>query len=291
MRESSHVYNSFSSFDPERNFARREETKRRRATGTPPSPLRIKLLQASLIIILFALLLEVAYYFIILPLTARAKFVFDLQATSITEVEVRAMLSLKGDERWGALDSSELASMLNSYPIVEAAYVSKKFPDKVMVRLIERRPVAVSFVNMGGRLLPLEIDKDGVIFRMGWQKNTSLFTIVSGLNFKNPKLGMKVNYQLLSLFKRLDFLMREKPLLLTSISEIKIREKKYGDYDLILYPTYKKVKVLSNKELNEKTLNRMLLTLDILSDEKTQGREIEYIDIRGANIVCKWVGD
>jgi len=287
MSDPSHNYHSYDSFD--REAIRGERREKRRGVGSSSS-LRIKVLQATLVIILFALLLEAAYYFIVLPLTAKARFIFDLQSTSITEAEALAMLGLKGDERWGTLDSSELASTLNSYPIVEAAYVTKKFPDKVMVRLIERRPVAVSFVNVAGELLPLEIDKDGVVFRMGWRKDTSLFTIVSGLNFKNPKLGMKVNYQLLSLFKRLDFLHREKPVLLTSISEIKIREKKYGDYDLILYPTYKKVKVLSNKELSEKTLNRMLLTLDVISDERAE-KEIEYIDIRGANIVYKWVGD
>lgn len=290
MREPSHTYHSYDSFDHELAQKQERESTKRRSGNSSSSSLRIKALQAILVIILFALLLEAAYYFIILPLTARARFIFDLQATSITEAEALAMLGLKGDERWGTLDSSELAATLNSYPIVEAAYVTKKFPDKVMVRLIERHPVAVSFVNMGGKLLPLEIDKDGVIFRMGWRKDTSLCTIVSGLNFKNPKLGMKVNNQLLPLFKRLDFLHREKPVLLTSISEIKIREKKYGDYDLILYPAYKKVKVLSNKELSEKTLNRMLLTLDVISDERAE-KGIEYIDIRGANIVYKWVGD
>lgn len=285
MSDSSHTHHSFNS-----ELAQEERRNTARGSGVNVPSLRIRFLQVSLVIILFALILEASYYFIVLPLTAKAKFIFDLQASSITEGEVLKMLNLKGDERWGTLDSSEMASTLNSYPIVEVAYVSKKFPDKVLVKIIERRPVAVSFVNVGGKLLPLEIDKDGVVFKMGWRKNTSLFTIVSGLNFKNPKLGMKVNSQLLSLFKRLDFLMREKPVLLTSISEIKIREKKYGDYDLVLYPTYKKVKVLSNKELTEKTLNRMLLTLDVVSDEIAE-KEIEYIDIRGANIVYKWVGD
>jgi len=281
------------SFEKEQAFERRMNrgAMKGRTRHSSESSFRIKCLQVLLVIILFALILEAVYYFIVLPLTAKAKFVFDLQGTSLSEAEAVAMLGLRGDERWGTLDSSELAASLNSYPLVEAAFVSKKFPDKVMVRLLERHPVAVSFVNVGGKLLPLEIDKDGVVFRMGWQPKTSLLTIVSGLNFKNPKLGMKVNYQLLSLFKRLDFLMREKPVLLTSISEIKIREKKYGDYDLILYPTYKKVKVLTNKELTEKALNRMLLTLDVLSDEDTVERKIEYIDIRGANIVYKWAGD
>lgn len=250
-------------------------------------PFRIRLLRVVLIIIVLALFLEASYYFIILPITATARFVFDLRDSSLTEPEVRRMLALQGDEKWGSLDSTELATTLNSYPIIEAAYVKKKFPDKIFLKIVERRPVAVSFVNMNGKLLPLEIDKDGVIFRMGWNENTSLFTIVSGLNFKNPKAGMKINYQLLPLFKRLDFLIREKPLLLTSISEIKIREKKHGDYDLVLYPTYKKVKVLSGKDLSEKTLNRMILTLDVVADERAE-QEIDYIDIRGVNIVYKW---
>ena len=74
----------------------------------------------------------------------------------------------------------------------------------------------------------------------------------------------------------------------TTVQEaIKIREKKFGDYDLIMYPIHTKVKVLTNKDFTDKTLSRMMLVLDVVHGEKV-ARELEYIDIRGTNIVYKW---
>jgi len=118
----------------------------------------------------------------------------------------------------------------------------------LLVDIIERQPVAVSFANISGEVVPLEIDKEGVIFRVGWNEKVPLLTIVSGLNFHAPKVGMKLSYKLTSLFNKLDVISKTNPILLSGISEIKIREKKFGDYDLIMYPIHTKVKVLTNKD-------------------------------------------
>lgn len=251
-----------------------------------PSSISTKILKMLLVLIVFCLIVETIYYFIFLPITSNAKFVFDLRGTSLTEKEMRAMMGIEEGVKWAVVDSSKLVSTIISHPIIEKAMVRKKFPDKVFVEVVQRKTVAVSFVKINDDIIPLEIDKDGFVFRMGWNANTSKFMIVSGLNFKNPKLGMKVSRELVSFFNRLSSLEDAQKVLLNSISEIKINEKRYGDYDLILYPSRKKVAVLANKELTEKTLNRMILTLDVLDDSDSLN-EIEYVDIRGENIVYK----
>jgi cell division protein ftsQ, putative len=249
--------------------------------------LRFRILKGFLVLIISALIFELVFYFILLPSTSNARIMLNLQSSSVTEREVVAMMALKKDAKWINIDASKIEERLMSQAIIEKATVTKKFPDKLLVEVVERQPVAVSFVNVEGNIVPLEIDREGVVFRIGWSEKVPLLTIVSGLNFQNPRIGMKINHKLVSLFNRLSVISRANPLLLSSISEIKIREKKFGDYDLIMYPIHTKVKVFTTKDFTDTTLNRMMLVLDVVNKEKV-AKELEYVDIRGANIVCKW---
>ncbi len=261
------------------------------ANDLPPfrekrSSLGVAVLRIALVLIIFALAFEVVYYFVFLPLTSNAKIIFNLKNASITEAEARAMTGLRGEMKWALIDSSKIANTMMTYPIVESAIVKKKFPDKVLIEITSRKAVAVSFAKVNGFTIPLEIDKEGFVFRMGWSSNTSLLTIVSGLNFTNPKVGMRLSRKLETFFSGLANIAKTQEVLLNNISEIKINEKKHGDYDLILYPTHKKIMVFANKDLSEKTLNKMILTLDAL-DEYNSLEDFEYVDIRGENIVYK----
>lgn len=256
-------------------------------TFQPVESFRFRILKGSLFLIIFALIFELIFYFIILPSTSNARIMLNLNSSSITEREVVGMMALEKDIRWINIDASEIEERLMRQPIIESATVTKKFPDKLLVDVIERKPVAISFANISGETVPLEIDNEGFIFRIGWNEKIPLLTIVSGLNFQNPKVGMKLSYKLTSLFSRLDVISKTNPVLLSGISEIKIREKKFGDYDLIMYPINTKVKVFTNKDFDDKTLNRMMLVLDVIHGEKV-ARELEYIDIRGTNVVYKW---
>ena len=248
---------------------------------------RFRILKGALFLIISALIFELVFYFVILPSISNARIMLNLNASSLTEREVVAMMKLNKDAKWINVDARKIEARLMDNALIEKASVSKRFPDKLLVDTVERQPVAVSFANIKGKVIPLEIDKEGVVFRIGWNEKVPLLTIISGLNFQNPKVGMKLSYKLVSLFNRLDAISKTNPILLSSISEIKIREKKFGDYDLIMYPIHTKVKVFTNKDFTDKTLNRMMLVLDIIHGEKV-ARELEYIDIRGTNVVYRW---
>ena len=248
---------------------------------------RFRILRASLFFIISALIFELVFYFVILPSTSNARIMLNLNSSTLTEREVIAMMALNKDAKWINIDASKIEECLMRQALIEKASVTKRFPDKLFVEIVERTPVAVSFANISGETVPLEIDREGVIFRMGWNEKVPLLTIVSGLNFQNPKVGMKLSYKLASLFNRLDAISKINPILLSGISEIKIREKKFGDYDLIMYPINTKVKVFTDKNFTDKTLNRMMLVLDVIHGQKV-ARELEYLDIRGTNVVYKW---
>lgn len=256
-------------------------------TSQSSESFRFRILKGALFLIISALIFELVFYFVILPSISNARIMLNLNASSLTEREVVAMMKLNKDAKWINVDARKIEARLMDNALIEKASVSKRFPDKLLVDIVERQPVAVSFANIKGKVIPLEIDKEGVVFRIGWNEKVPLLTIISGLNFQNPKVGMKLSYKLVSLFNRLDAISKTNPILLSSISEIKIREKKFGDYDLIMYPIHTKVKVFTNKDFTDKTLNRMMLVLDIIHGEKV-ARELEYIDIRGTNVVYRW---
>ena len=94
----------------------------------------------------------------------------------------------------------------------------------------------MAFTEVEGRTVPMEIDGYGVVFRIGSPIIKSNLPIITGLTFKSPREGMQVNEKLSQLFVQLDILQKKHPVLLNEISEIKIQPKKYGGYDLILYP-------------------------------------------------------
>jgi len=101
---------------------------------------------------------------------------------------------------------------------------------------------------------------------------------------------MKVHKQLVSLFKQLDILQKKAPSLLTEISEITIEQKKYGGFDLILYPVQMQIRVRSDSLLNEGRLQYMMLVLDVVRKLDLSSK-IEELDIRGGTASFRLRGE
>jgi hypothetical protein len=62
-----------------------------------------------------------------------------------------------------------------------------------------------------------------------------------------------------------------------SISEICVRAKEYGNYELSLIPSQSKVKVLTDRALNEDALKYMMVVLDVVNKI---GTDVSEIDLR-----------
>ena len=96
--------------------------------------------------------------------------------------------------------------------------------------------------------------------------------------------------QLVPLFKQLDLLQKKNPVLLSEISEIKIEQKKYGGFDLILYPVQTQVKVRTDSTLNEERLRYMMLALDVIQKFGLTA-EIEELDVRAGTASYRLRGE
>ena len=248
-----------------------------------------RLLKIVILLILLFLAGDSVYYLFIVPFNATAKIQL-LGIDTILEAELKKAAGLTGTEKWGKIDKDALLHRITSYPLVAEARVVKKYPDKVLIEIIERQPVGILLATVGGRTIPMEIDKTGTVFKAASKKTPQILPIISGLSFQNIRAGMKVHKQLVPLFKQLDLLQRKNPALMSEISEMKIEQKKYGGFDLILYPVQTPVKVRTDSTLNVERLQYMILTLDVIRDFDMSAK-IEELDVRAGTASYRLRGE
>ena len=248
-----------------------------------------KLLKIVILSVLLFLAGNSVYYLFIVPFNATAKIQL-LGIDTILEAELKKAAGLTGTEKWGKIDKDALLHRITSYPLVAEARVVKKYPDKILIEIIERQPVGILLATVGSRTIPMEIDKTGTVFKAASKKTPQILPIISGLSFQNIRAGMKVHKQLVPLFKQLDLLQRKNPALMSEISEMKIEQKKYGGFDLILYPVQTPVKVRTDSTLNEERLQYMILTLDVIRDFDMSAK-IEELDVRAGTASYRLRGE
>lgn len=237
--------------------------------------------------LLVFLVLEVLFYIVYIPATSRIRLSFEGN-TSLGYDELCSLSGIGGLERWMSFDTVQTASLLASNPLFESVSIEKKFPDRVVVTLQERTPVAIAFGLVDGRTIPFEIDKNGVAFRFGSACSATNLPLLTGLTFENPVPGMRLHSQLHTLLNDISILEMHNAALLSSVSEIKIVEKTYGGYDLVVYPVHTPIRVRTDKALNEESLQYMMLVLDVVQDLSLS---VDEIDIRAGTVAYRVKGE
>ena len=166
---------------------------------------KLKSAVVRFLIISFVLLLlgEIIYYAIILPYSSIAAVNIS-GCSDLSSIEVKKLAGIESNAKWLSIDSSEISKKLVSYPGIASVTVEKKFPDKVSIKIVERKAVALAFTEIEGKTVPMEIDGYGVVFRIGSPIIKSNLPIITGLTFKSPREGMQVNEKLSQLFVQLD---------------------------------------------------------------------------------------
>lgn len=231
--------------------------------------------------------IELIFYFIFLPLFSN----LSISIYGISSIEAEDLISEMGftsNDRWINFNAAELSQSLSLIPSFESVIVEKKYPDKIIVSVIPREAVAVSFGILNNRTVAYEIDRFGVICKVGNTKINQNLPIITGLNIENPTEGMRIDYQYLSLLENLKVLKKNNQDVLSLISEIKIEEKAYGGYDLVIYPVYTSIKVKTDKALNQQGLQYMMLLLDVVGDLNL---DIDELDIRSGTVAYKIKGE
>ncbi len=252
---------------------------------TDASERKFKIIKIIFCILCFVLLGELIIYKYIMPSFESPKVTVNGQKNYTAE-EIAIKLLPMNSTTWFDFDVEEAASILSSEPGLEKVIVEKKFPDKIFIDVVERDPVAVTFIEENGRSNPVQIDKNGVLF--GLKNNEVLDTneipIISGLSVEHMSGGMRISSKYRPLIEQILKIKELGKNYFAGISEICVLPKETGTYELELIPAQSKIKVLTDRTLNEESLKYMMIVLDVINLLDT---DVSEVDLRYGSVSCK----
>jgi cell division protein FtsQ len=204
---------------------------------------------------------------------------------STIEVQAFAELNRADILRTAGIDDSssfmstnvkEAREKLSTLILVETARVTKRFPDKLTISLVPRKAAAVTLTSANGRQTPIFIDRQGVFFKKGdsLAGEAAGLPILSGL--EDPQLYMQLPASLVPLTEKISVIASASPGLISAISEIRIEQKSWEGYDLVLYPVHSSIKVRIENNLTEEILRYMLLMLNVFDSVSQKPQEIDF---------------
>ena len=238
------------------------------------SDLRTNILKILVGVLFAVLVIEAVIYVVIIPCTASVQIRFS-GLTQYTPEEIIRLCGLNVRQTWINFDTGAVSSKLKKMPLFESVQVEKSFPDQVIITVSERTTAAIAIAEVDGKSVAVQIDKTGYVYRVDGNIPAGNIPIISGLTFENPHPGIRLNPKLRPLLKQIGTILETKPAYFSAISEIRISPKDYGEYDLILYPLHSKIRVLADKELNEESLQYMMVVLDVIDSLDPDVTEVD----------------
>ena len=244
---------------------------------------KIKFIKVIFCVLCFALFCELIIYKYIMPSFSSPKVTVTGQKEYSAEEIARLLLPMNSTN-WFDFDVEQAVSLLSSESGIDHVVVEKKFPDKIYVNVTEREPVAVTFVMENGRTSPVQIDKNGVLFpgkNVSASNSQTILPIVSGLPVEYMSKGMRIPAKYRPLIDQISKISDMPQHYFASVSEICVLPKDSGNYELALIPAQSKVKVLTDRALNEDALKYMLVVLDVVNQI---GTDVAAVDLRYGSV-------
>ena len=242
---------------------------------------RITIVKIIVLILCILLVIEGIFYTLIIPCLAPVKVQFSGLKTIPSSVLLEK-LSQTGDVTWIQFDAGKAVDSLSAISAVDTVAVDKVFPDKVIINVKERIPVAKTVVSINGRSIPVQIDENGVLFiSTASVSGDSSIPLVSGLPIESMQTGMRIPSKYKPLMAQIASVQNLEQKYFAAVSEIKVVPKEYGNYELVLYPVHKHVKVLTDRSLNEDALKYMMVALDVVNSLES---DVQEIDLRYGSI-------
>jgi len=234
-------------------------------------------LKWSVVALSAALVVELAWFLLVVPCSP-FKAVEVVGADGMQRNAILAAAGVTGKTTFFGFRSAAAVRGLQAIPEIERATVTRRFPDSLRIDVVRRTAVGVSLASVGGRIVPVSFDRNGVVFRVGPAAEGALSEgpVLSGLVFENPEPGVKMPLFLNPLLADLARLRAQAPALLDSISEIRVVKRSFDGYELVLYPAYRSVRVRIGSQLNEDVLRYMMLLLDVLASKGIDTDELDF---------------
>ena len=209
---------------------------------------KARLLKLLVIVLTAVLVIEALLYVVVFPCFSSVKItVSGLETLDSNTLIKQSGMNVTGS--WVGFDTAEFVSRLESLSAVESVSAEKKFPNQVIVRVNERKPVAVSLLNCDSKSVLVQIDKNGVIF--------------TGLDINESNIGLQIDSKYWALTEQLSQIAEVCPVYLSALSEINVVPTVYDSYELVLYPIHSRTRILADRALDEELLQKMMVILDV----------------------------
>lgn len=233
-------------------------------------------------ILIFCVFFEFMFYKFIRP-SLGAPQVYVSGQGNYSAKELVDLLRPMNTKNWYDFDENAAVSILASVSGIDSVSVRKVFPNRIYVSVVERVPVAMTFLNQNGRSVAVQIDRNGVLFpeRSLGSIDLNSVPIISGLPVDHMTEGMRIPAKFRSLIEQIATIQQNGQKYLAAVSEICVIQKEYGNYELVLIPSGSKIKVLTDRTLNEDALKYMMVALDVVNRIEP---DVSEIDLRYGSV-------
>ena len=256
------------------------------AGNSPPRARRISLLTR---ICLAGLMAAVALFFLarfaVLPLLT-IRHVLLQGDSPLSREETLRIAGLRTEEYWHSVPCAAIQKRLEADPLVRRARVERIFPATVRMTVDRRLPVAVVLAESGGRSVPLLVDGEGCLFKVGATDAEIDLTVVSGISAGELRLGAGLPRAYAALFAELAALRDSSPSLAALLSEVRVAQAGTAGLDLVLYLTPSPVPVRARGPIDRTLMTYTLMVLDLLSKQGVLN-DIQELDFRGGQVVYR----
>ncbi|MCE5255372.1 MAG: FtsQ-type POTRA domain-containing protein, partial [Spirochaetaceae bacterium] len=265
----------------DRTLSDRRKAEKAAAVSKPRGQATKLILALGIIVVL-----GIGLYFAIPEVTRIQKVTVNGRA-GMSEQEIVDALQLTAEVNLVNADLPAMESRILSNPKAASVHISRGFPDRLVIDLTERKPVACVLVSDAAGTRPIAIDVEGVAFAaMDEMSGARKVPILSGIRFENFRPGQRLPSFLQPLLSDIAVLLEENPSVLDAFSEIKVEKIADSDAELVLYPNGKNVPVRMPLRLTKTNLGSALLVLDILSG-RPDADMIQELDFRSGTIVYR----
>lgn len=260
------VYADFDNYDLENfDFSKKKYDKDR----------KVGILKIIVAVIAILIMMQILMYLLFIPCFSKPVVIYS-GIENLNQTELNKSIEKMINSPWIKFNASEATSKLLSQSSIENVTITKTFPDKINIQISERKAVAKTLMNVDGCSVPVQIDKNGVLFSNGTSKITdSSIPLISGLPVENLTEGMRLPSKYRALMAEISDIKSLPQKYFAALSEIQVVSKEYGNYELVLYPVKTHVKVLTDRSLTEDALKYMMVVLDVVNSIEPNVAEVD----------------
>jgi cell division protein FtsQ len=213
----------------------------------------------------------------------------------LADDQVLALSGVTGAEHWYSVTTPAIEKRLEANPLVRRAEVVKVFPDTLRMTVWGRVPAGLVLASVNGRTVPVLVDSDGVVYKIGSSGAEVDMPVVSGVSAGETTLGSTLPRVYGRLFADLLALRETAPALYALVSEVRVVGAQGPDgqapagFDVLLYLTCSPVPVRAGGTVDEGLIRSTLMVLDLLSRQGVL-QTIQELDFRSGDVVYRTKG-